>query len=399
MYIEKVKIARENIKKIITKTPLLYSNVFSEDSNNDVYIKCENLQLTGAYKIRGALNKIMSLSEIDKERGVICSSAGNHAQGVAYASSLVGVTSSIVMPETTPYLKVEATKNYGGKVILHGKCYDDAFLKAKAIEEEEGKVFIHPFNDIDVIYGQGTIALEIFEEINDFDYILCPIGGGGLISGISLVAKELNPNIKIIGVQAEEAASMALSIRNNRITTLDSVNTIADGISVKTPGNKTFEIVKEYVDDIITVSENEIVDSFLLLIEKHKLLAEASGVVTLAALNKLKLKNKKICCIVSGGNIDMLTISSLINNGLVSKGRLFCFAVELKNIPGELLKISEILAKDNANVIKLEHNQFKATNRIRNVLLEVTVETNGIEHIETIIHSFKKENYTIEVMY
>ena len=399
MYLEKIKEARENIKGVVTKTPLLYSNVFSKGSNNDVYMKCENLQLTGAYKIRGALNKIISLTEEEKAKGVICSSAGNHAQGVAYASSLLGVKSSIVMPETTPYLKVESTKNYGGNIVLHGKCYDDAFIKAKTIEEEEGKVFIHPFNDMDVIYGQGTIALEIFEDINNLDYILVPIGGGGLISGVSLAAKSLNPNIKIVGVQAEGAPSMALSIQNDKICTLDSVNTIADGISVKTPGSKTFEIVREYVDEIITVSESDIVDSFLLLVEKHKLVAEASGVVTLAALKKLKAKNKKVCCILSGGNIDMLTISKLINNGLVSKGRLFCFSVELKNVPGELLKISEVLAKENANVVKLEHHQFKAINRIHNVLLEVTVETNGHEHIEKIINSFEREKYSIKVMY
>mgnify|MGYP004688040663 FL=1 len=399
MCLEKIKEARENIKDVVTKTPLLYSSVFSKSSNNDVYMKCENLQLTGAYKIRGALNKIISLTEEEKSKGVICSSAGNHAQGVAYAASLMDVKSSIVMPKTTPYLKVESTKNYGGNIILHGKCYDDAFIKAKTIEEEEGKVFIHPFNDMDVIYGQGTIALEIFEEINDLDYILVPIGGGGLISGISIAAKSLNPNIKIIGVQAEGAPSMALSIEKDKICTLDSVNTIADGISVKTPGSTTFEIVREYVDEIIIVSESDIVDSFLLLVEKHKLVAEASGVVTLAALKKLKAKNKKVCCILSGGNIDMLTISTLINNGLVSKGRLFCFSVELKNVPGELLKISEILAKESANVVKLEHNQFKAINRIHNVLLEVTVETNGHEHIEKIINSFEREKYSIKVMY
>lgn len=399
MCLEKIKEARENIKDVVTKTPLLYSNVFSKSSNNDVYMKCENLQLTGAYKIRGALNKIISLTEEEKSKGVICSSAGNHAQGVAYAASLMDVKSSIVMPKTTPYLKVESTKNYGGNIILHGKCYDDAFIKAKTIEEEEGKVFIHPFNDMDVIYGQGTIALEIFEEINDLDYILVPIGGGGLISGISIAAKSLNPNIKIIGVQAEGAPSMALSIEKDKICTLDSVNTIADGISVKTPGSTTFEIVREYVDEIIIVSESDIVDSFLLLVEKHKLVAEASGVVTLAALKKLKAKNKKVCCILSGGNIDMLTISTLINNGLVSKGRLFCFSVELKNVPVELLKISEILAKESANVVKLEHNQFKAINRIHNVLLEVTVETNGHEHIEKIINSFEREKYSIKVMY
>ncbi len=394
MSLEKIKEARKNIKNVVIKTPLLYSDIFSKASNNNVYMKCENLQITGAYKIRGALNKIISLTEEEKSRGVICSSAGNHAQGVAYAAALMGVNSSIVMPKTTPYLKIESTKNYGGNIILHGKCYDDAFVKAKKIEEEDGKVFIHPFNDKNV-----TIALEIFEEINDLDYIVVPIGGGGLISGISIAAKSLNPNIKIIGVQAEEAASMDLSVKKNKICTLETVNTIADGIAVKTPGNITFEIIKEYVDKIITVSESDIVDAFLLLVEKHKLVVEASGVVTLAALKKLKVKNKKVCCILSGGNIDMITISKLINNGLVSKGRLFCFAVELKNVPGELLKISEILAKENANVVKLEHNQFKAINRIHNVLLEVTVETNGHEHIERIVNSFEKEKYFIKAMY
>ncbi len=394
MSLEKIKEARKNIKNVVIKTPLLYSDIFSKASNNNVYMKCENLQITGAYKIRGALNKIISLTEEEKSRGVICSSAGNHAQGVAYAAALMGVNSSIVMPKTTPYLKIESTKNYGGNIILHGKCYDDAFVKAKKIEEEDGKVFIHPFND-----KNGTIDLEIFEEINDLDYIVVPIGGGGLISGISIAAKSLNPNIKIIGVQAEEAASMDLSVKKNKICTLETVNTIADGIAVKTPGNITFEIIKEYVDKIITVSESDIVDAFLLLVEKHKLVVEASGVVTLAALKKLKVKNKKVCCILSGGNIDMITISKLINNGLVSKGRLFCFAVELKNVPGELLKISEILAKENANVVKLEHNQFKAINRIHNVLLEVTVETNGHEHIERIVNSFEKEKYFIKAMY
>ena len=399
MYIEKVKKARENIKDTIVKTPLLYSKVFSDMSNNSVFMKCENLQLTGAYKLRGALNKIKGLSEEEKSKGVVCSSAGNHAQGVAYASSLIGVESTIVMPNTTPYLKVQSTKNYGGKIVLHGTCYDDAFQEAKRIELEEKKVFIHPFNDLDIIFGQGTIALEIFEEIDDLDYIVCPIGGGGLISGISLVAKELNPNIKIIGVQAEGADAMSKSFKNKELTTLTSVNTIADGIAVKVPGDKTFDIIKDYVDEIITVSDSEIVEAFLLLSEKHKLIAEASGVASLAALKKLNIQNKRICSIISGGNIDMLTISSLINNGLVSGGRLFCFSTEVRNAPGQLLRLSETLASENANIVRLDHNQFKATNRINNVLVEVTVETNGHDHIERIIKTLNNKGYSIKVMY
>lgn len=399
MYIEDVKKAQENIKEIIVKTPLLYSNIFSDICANNVYMKCENLQLTGAYKIRGALNKIKSLSDEEKKKGVVCSSAGNHAQGVAYASSLMGVSSTIVMPKTTPYLKVQSTKNYGGNVILHGSCYDDAYLEAKKIESEEGRVFLHPFNDMNVIFGQGTIALEIFDEISNLDCIICPIGGGGLISGISLVAKEINPNIKIIGVQAEGAAAMARSFVEGSIIKLDTVNTIADGIAVKVPGDKTYEIIKNNVDEIITVSDSELVEAFLLLSEKHKLLAEASGVASLAALRKLKFKNKNVCSVISGGNIDMLTISSLINNGLVSRGRLFCFSVELPDTPGQLLEISRILSEENANVVKLEHNQFKAINRISNVVLEVTVETNGHEHIEQIIRTFEDNGYLIKVMY
>lgn len=399
MYTEKVKEARKNIKDIIIKTPLLYSKVFSDISNNEVYMKCENLQLTGAYKLRGALNKIKGLSEEEKAKGVVCSSAGNHAQGVAYASSLIGVESTIVMPNTTPYLKVQSTKNYGGKVVLNGSCYDDAYQEAKRIEAEEGKVFIHPFNDLDIIYGQGTIALEIFEEITDLDYIICPIGGGGLISGISLIAKELNPNIKIIGVQAEGADAMARSFKYNKLTPLDSVNTIADGIAVKVPGDKTFEIIKNYVDEIITVSDSELVEAFLLLTEKHKLIAEASGVASLAVLKKLDIQNKRICSIISGGNIDMLTISSLINNGLVSGGRLFCFSTEVRNAPGQLLRLSETLASENANIVRLDHNQFKANNRINNILVEVTVETNGHDHIERIFKSLNNNGYSIKVMY
>lgn len=399
MYIQDVKKAQENIKGIVIKTPLLYSNIFSDICSNNVYMKCENLQLTGAYKIRGALNKIKSLSDEEKKRGVVCSSAGNHAQGVAYAASLMGVNSTIVMPKTTPYLKVQSTKNYGGTVVLHGSCYDDAYLEAKKIESDKGQVFLHPFNDMEVIFGQGTIALEIFEEISNLDCIICPIGGGGLISGISLVAKEINPNIKIIGVQAEGAAAMFRSFNEGSLIKLDNVKTIADGIAVKVPGDKTYEIIKDKVDEIITVTDSELVEAFLILSEKHKLLAEASGVASLAALRKLKMENKNVCSIISGGNIDMLTISSLINNGLVSRGRLFCFSVELPDTPGQLLDISRILSEENANVVKLEHNQFKAINRISNVVLEVTVETNGHEHIEQIINTFESNGYVIKVMY
>ena len=399
MHLNEIKKARENIKDIINKTPLLHSPIFSSINNCSVYMKCENLQVTGAYKIRGALNKIRSLTDDEKSKGVVCSSAGNHAQGVAYASNLLGVTSKIVMPKNTPYLKVQSTQEFGGNVILSGTCYDDAYLKAKSIESENNSVFIHPFNDINIIYGQGTIALEIFEDLNDVDVIICPIGGGGLISGISLAAKKLNPNIKIIGVQAEGANAMEQSFKTGELISLSSVNTIADGIAVKCPGELTYNIIKEYVDNIITVSDKEIAEAFLILCEKHKLLAEASGAAALAALKKLNLNGEKVVSIISGGNIDMLTISSLISDGLVERGRLFCFSVELPDVPGQLNEISQILSELNANVVQLEHNQFKASNRLKNVLLEVTVETNGINHIELIKSTLYKNGFKINQMY
>lgn len=399
MYAKLVQDARENIKDVVIKTPLLYSPVFSNLSGNQVYLKCENLQVTGAYKIRGALNKIRSLSEEEKEKGVVCSSAGNHAQGVAYAATLSHVDSTIVMPETTPYLKVQSTKDFGGNVVLNGSCYDDAFKEACRIEQEKGATFIHPFNDPDIIYGQGTVGLEILEELPNLDAILCPIGGGGLISGVALYAKSINPNIKVIGVQAEGANAMERSFKAGKLTSLDRVDTIAEGIAVKTPGDLTFSYIKEYVDDIITVKDSAIVDSLLVLTEKHKLLAETSGAASLAALKKLNFKNKKVAAIISGGNIDMLTISALIRSGLVSRGRLFCFTVELPNTPGQLLEVSKILSSINANVVNLDHNQFKARNRFKNVLLEVTVETNGPEHIHLIKNTFEDYGYFITQLY
>lgn len=399
MYAKLVQDARENIKDVVLKTPLLYSPVFSNLSGNEIYLKCENLQVTGAYKIRGALNKIRNLSNEEKEKGVVCSSAGNHAQGVAYAATLNHVDATIVMPETTPYLKVQSTKDFGGNVVLRGGCYDDAFQEASRIEKENGATFIHPFNDPDVIYGQGTVGLEILEDIPNLDVIICPIGGGGLISGVALYAKSINPNIKIIGVQAEGANAMERSFKTGTLTSLDKVDTIAEGIAVKTPGTLTFSYIKEYVDEIITVKDSTIVDSLLILTEKHKLLAETSGAASLAALKKLNFKGKKVAAIISGGNIDMLSLSALIRSGLVSRGRLFCFTIELPNTPGELLEVSKILSSINANVVNLDHNQFKARNRFKNVLLEVTVETNGPEHIHLIKNTFEEYGYFITQLY
>lgn len=399
MYLEKIVKARKNIEDVVVKTPLMYSEVFSRKSKNNVYMKCENLQLTGAYKIRGALNKIRSLSEEEKAKGVVCSSAGNHAQGVAFAASQAKVKSTIVMPKTTPLIKIQSTKDLGGNVVLSGYVYDDAYNEAKRIEKEQGVLFIHPFNDRDIIFGQGTVALEIFEDLKDVDVILCPIGGGGLISGVSLVAKEINPNIKIIGVQAEGANAMAQSFKAGKIVNLESVDTIADGIAVKRPGDLTFEFIKKYVDDIITVSDHEIVEAFFTLSEKHKLLAEASGAVSLAASSKLNCKDKNVVSIISGGNIDMVTITSLINSALVSKGRLFGFSLEVPHKPGQILRISKILANVNANIVKLEHDHFKATDALKNMVIEITLETNGKAHIDEIKEALTKENYIIKQIY
>ncbi|WP_291632839.1 threonine ammonia-lyase [Clostridium sp.] len=398
-YLSEIKKAQTNLKGVSKKTALIYSDVFSNESGNSVYIKPENLQITGAFKLRGAYNKLCTLTQSEKERGVIASSAGNHAQGVAYSSEKLGISATIVMPKTTPLIKIEATKSYGANVILFGDCYDEAYTEAKRLENEYNYVFVHPFDDLDVMYGQGTIACEIIDEIEDIDCILVPVGGGGLIGGIALAAKALNPNIKIIGVEPEGAKAMKDSMDNNGIVHLATVRTIADGVAVKKPGDLTFEIIRNYVDEIVTVSDFDIMESFLLLLEKHKLIAEASGALSFAGLKKIKEKGKKVACVLSGGNIDVVTISSMIDRGLVSRGRLFCFSIEMPDKPGELVKISTILAKANANVIKLDHNQFKTNDRFMQVQLEITAETNGHEHVTTIINELNKAGYTVNKIY
>lgn len=399
MHLDNILAAHDTIKNVVMETPLMHSAHFSKLYNNRVFIKCENLQLTGAYKIRGALNKISRLTPQEQTRGVVCSSAGNHAQGVAYAAAQIGVDATIVMPVSTPLVKIQATKDWGAKVVLHGQVYDDAYKEARRIEQQQGQVFIHPFDDIDVIYGQGTIGLEILEQLIDVDVIVCPVGGGGLISGIALAAKALKPDIQIVGVQAEGAAAMERSFVRGAIIDIDRVSTIADGIAVKCPGRLTFDIIRKNVDDIVTVRESEIVGAFFSLLSRHKLLAEPAGVVTLAALDRLGVRNQKIACVISGGNIDVVTISSIINSALVSQGRLMCLAIELQDKPGELVKVASILADANANVIQLEHNQFKAKDKLHNVVLEVTAETNGLDHIAEIKAAFTEAGYPIRVLY
>lgn len=391
--------AKKRLNGIIKETNLIYSDIFSKESGNQVFIKPENLQNTGAFKIRGAYNKISKLSSAEKNHGLIAASAGNHAQGVAFAAQKLGAPAVIVMPKTTPLIKVEATKNYGAEVVLYGDCYDEACEHARRLEKEHGYTFIHPFDDCDVIAGQGTIGIEILDELKDVDYILAAVGGGGLLSGIAVAAKSINPNVKVIGVEPEGAPSMKLSIDSDRIIDLDNVKTIADGAAVKKPGKLTFALIKEYVDDIITVSDYELMEAFLILLEKHKLIAENAGVLPLAGLKRIADKDKKVACVVSGGNIDVLTISSLINRGLVSRGRIFCFTMELADRPGQLMKVCEILAKVGANIIKLDHNQYKTAYRFMQVQLEVTVETNGHDHVAQIIDEFNREGFNINKIY
>ena len=387
--------AREHLQKVLLPTHLIYSPIFSEESGNQVYIKPENLQKTGAFKIRGAYNKINKLTEEEKKRGVIASSAGNHAQGVAYAARELGIKAVIVMPKTTPLIKVQSTKKYGAEVVLYGDVYDDAYQKAKELEAQEGYVFVHPFDDIDVLEGQGTIALEILEEMPDAEVIVVPIGGGGLISGIAAAAKMIKPDIKIIGVEPSGAASATEALKKNKVITLPEANTIADGTAVKRIGDLTFNCIKQYVDEVVTVDDYELTEAFLLLAEKHKLIAENSGILPLAALKKLTERGKKVVPVVSGGNIDVLMISSMIGKGLISRDRIFNFAVSIPDRPGELAKITHIIADVGANIVKLAHNQFKNLSRFRDKEVLITVETNGTDHIQALVEAFAAKGYEV----
>lgn len=387
--------AREHLQKVLLPTHLIYSPIFSEESGNQIYIKPENLQKTGAFKIRGAYNKINKLTEEEKKRGVIASSAGNHAQGVAYAARELGIKAVIVMPKTTPLIKVQSTKKYGAEVVLYGDVYDDAYQKAKELEAQEGYVFVHPFDDIDVLEGQGTIALEILEEMPDAEVIVVPIGGGGLISGIAAAAKMIKPEIKIIGVEPSGAASATEALKKNKVVTLPEANTIADGTAVKRIGDLTFDCIKQYVDEVVTVDDYELTEAFLLLAEKHKIIAENSGILPLAALKKLTERGKKVVPVVSGGNIDVLMISSMINKGLISRDRIFNFAVSIPDRPGELAKITHIIADVGANIVKLAHNQFKNLSRFRDKEVLITVETNGTDHIQALVDAFAAKGYEV----
>lgn len=388
--LKKFEEAAEKVKEATLPTNLVYSEYFSNQTGNKVYLKPENMQYTGAYKVRGAYYKISTMSEEARKKGLITASAGNHAQGVAFAAKKYGVKATVVMPTTTPLIKVNRTKGYGAEVVLHGDVYDEACEYALKLAEEKGLTFVHPFDDLDVATGQGSIAMEIKKELPTVDYILVPVGGGGLATGVSTLAKLLNPNIKVIGVEPAGANCLQASIKAGKVTTLPTVSTIADGTAVKTPGSKLFPYLKKNLDDIITVPDEDLIVSFLDMVENHKMIVENSGLLTVAALKQLKVKDKKIVSILSGGNMDVITMSSVVQQGLVQRSRIFTVSVLLPDKPGELVKVAQIIANANGNVIKLDHNQFVSINRKATVELRITIEAFGHEHKEQIVSELEK---------
>ena len=382
--------AAEKVKEATLPTNLVYSEYFSSQTGNRVYLKPENMQYTGAYKVRGAYYKISTMSEEARQKGLITASAGNHAQGVAFAAKKYGVKATVVMPTTTPLIKVNRTKGYGAEVILYGNVYDEACEYAMKLAKEKGLTFVHPFDDLDVATGQGSIAMEIIKELPTVDYILVPIGGGGLATGVSTLAKLLNPNIKVIGVEPAGANCLQESIKAGKVVTLPTVSTIADGTAVKTPGTKLFPYLQKNLDDIITVPDEDLIVAFLDMVENHKMVVENSGLLTVAAVKQLNVKGKKIVSILSGGNMDVITMSSVVQQGLVQRSRIFTVSVLLPDRPGELVRVASIIAEANGNVIKLEHNQFVSINRKATVELRITIEAFGHEHKEEIVAKLEK---------
>ena len=391
--LEKFEEAAEIVSRVTLETKLVYSEYFSDQTGNKVYFKPENMQCTGAYKIRGAYYKISCMTEEERKKGLITASAGNHAQGVAYGAKLYGIKATVVMPTVTPLMKVNRTKSYGANVVLSGNVYDESCACALELAQKEGYTFIHPFDDLEVATGQGTIAMEIIKELPTVDYILVPIGGGGLCTGVATLAKMLNPKIKVIGVEPAGANCMQESLRQGKVVTLPSVNTIADGTAVKTPGSKLFPYIQKYVDDIITVEDEELIVAFLDMVENHKMVAENSGLLTVAALKHLDVKKKKIVSVISGGNMDVITMASIVQHGLLQRDRIFTVSVLLPDKPGELVNVAQVIAKEQGNVIKLDHNQFVSINRNAAVELKITMEAYGTAHKHQIVKALEKAGY------
>lgn len=393
MTLDKFEEASEAVIKVTNRTKLVYSDYFSDMTGGKIYLKPENMQFTGAYKVRGAYYKISTLSEEERSRGLITASAGNHAQGVAYAAKIYGAKAVIVMPTTTPLIKVNRTKSYGAEVVLYGNVYDEACAYALQLAEENGYTFIHPFDDETVATGQGSIAMEIIKELPTVDIILAPVGGGGLLAGVSTLTKLLNPNIKIIGVEPAGANCMQASLAAGHVVTLPGVDTIADGTAVKTPGGNIFPYIQKNVDEIITVEDQELIVCFLDMVENHKMIVENSGLLTVAALKHIDCKGKKVVSILSGGNMDVITMSSIVQHGLIERGRIFTVSVLLPDKPGELANVSTLIAKEQGNIIKLEHNQFVSINRNTAVELVITMEAFGHEHKERIVKVLEEKGY------
>ncbi|RGH40980.1 MULTISPECIES: threonine ammonia-lyase [Clostridia] len=388
--LEKFEEASEIVTRVTNPTKLIKSDYLSQQTGAKVYLKPENMQHTGAYKLRGAYYKISTLSEEERAKGLITASAGNHAQGVAYAAKAYGCKATIVMPTVTPLIKVNRTKSYGAEVILHGDVYDDACEYAYKLAEEHGYTFVHPFDDLDVATGQGTIAMEIIQELPTVDYILAPIGGGGLITGVSTLAKMLNPKIKVIGVEPAGAASMTAALKAGEVVELDSANTIADGTAVKAVGHQNLPYVRENVDEVLLVEDDELIGAFLDIVENHKMIVENSGLLSVAALKQLDCKGKKVVCILSGGNMDVITMSSIVQHGLIQRDRIFSVSVLLPDKPGELQRVASVIAGQKGNIIKLEHNQFVSTNRNAAVELRITMEAFGTEHKHQILAALEE---------
>lgn len=391
--IESFEKACEIVKQVTLPTDLIYSDYYSEQTGARVYLKPENMQRTGAYKVRGAYYKISTLSQQARQKGLITASAGNHAQGVAYAARQYGVRAVIVMPTTTPLIKVNRTKALGAEVVLYGDVYDEACEKAMQLADEHGYTFIHPFDDFGVATGQGTIAMEIYKELPLVDMILVPVGGGGLATGVSTLAKLLNPKIRVIGVEPEGAACLSASFRNGKVTTLPVVNTIADGTAVKTPGEHIFPYLQKNLDEVVTVPDEELVMAFLDMVENHKMIVENSGLLSVAALKHIDCRGKKVACVLSGGNMDVITMSSVVQQGLILRDRIFTLSVQLPDKPGELSRVSGVIAKAGGNVIRLEHNQFVSINRTAAVELRITLEAYGTEHKQKILETLREAGY------
>ena len=398
--LQDIKDAKETIKNIVKKTDMLECVSLSNKTKANVFYKCENLQRTGSFKVRGACNKIANLTDEEKANGVIASSAGNHAQGVALGAKMSGIKSTIVMPETAPLLKVSATRGYGAEVVLNGLVYDDAYAKAVEIQKETGATFLHPFNDKYVIAGQGTIGIEIFEQLNDkVDTILCPIGGGGLIAGVAVAAKALNPNVKVIGVQTANIPSMYESIKNGEVSTAFKSTTIADGIAVKTPGDITFDIIKELVDEVILVEEEEIAQGIVYLMENLKVIAEGSGAVTTAALLSGKYapkENENVVCIISGGNVDVNNLYRIIGSGLAKESRRYSFSVTMIDKPGGFSELTKIISENNANILNANQSRLSSGAYIGKQNAEFVLETFDSEHIQKIKHDIENAGFEIK---